>query len=152
MPPLPPMEEGGTDGHLLNLLHLAGHLAMMRPGLRAGQFRVLSLLEHAEPVPQQLLSERLRIQPGSLSELLGKLEAQGLIRRERNEEDRRATRVQITEDGLKQLSAMRENMDIERSETLSALSDAEKAQLTALLEKLLESAKPVLDVSRNVRA
>ncbi len=141
-PPLPPPEDDTADGRLLHLLRMAGHLAMMRPGLRAGQFRILSLLESGEPVPQAQLAERLHIQPGSLSEILGKLAQAGVVMRQRSEEDRRASTVQITAAGLKQLAGMRQTMDIERSELLSALSDEEKERLTALLVKLVRSAEP----------
>ena len=143
MCPPPPMPNDDTlDGRMLNLLRMAGHLAMMRPGLRSGQFRVLSLLADGEPVPQKQLAERLRIQPGSLSETVGKLELAGAVTRERDETDRRAVTVTITPEGSKRLAAMRESMDIDRSELLCVLSDEEKETLTALLEKIVRSARP----------
>ncbi len=142
MPPLPPPEPDTPDGRLINLLRQAGHLAMMRPGLRAGQFRILSLLEQGQPVPQVQLAEKLRIQPGSLSEMLGKLEQAGLITRQRSEEDRRASNAQITQLGLNRLKEMRSTMDIERSELLCVLNDEEKKTLTELLGRIIADAGP----------
>ena len=50
--------------------------------------RVLSLLDETEGVSQQKLSLILGIRPQSLSELLGKLEKDGLLLREKNPADR----------------------------------------------------------------
>ncbi len=141
LPPLP-LEDMTTDGQLLNLLRMTGHLALSRPGLRSGQFRLLSLLEAGEPVQQRVLAERLRIQPGSLSELLGKLEQAGAVVRQRSSEDRRSCTVQITAEGLARLRHMRQTMDIDRSELLCVLSDGEKEQLLTLLRKVVENARP----------
>ena len=140
-PPMPP-EELTVDGRLLALLRMAGHLAMMRPGLRSGQYRLLSLLSGGEPVSQRQLAAQMRIQPGSLSELLGKLEQAGAVTRERSSEDRRACSVQITATGKERLEKMQESMDIDRSELLCCLTDEEKTTLTALLEKLMEGNTP----------
>ena len=43
--------------------------------------RVLIVLEKTGPITQKALTERLEIQPGSMSDVLGKLEAAGLVAR-----------------------------------------------------------------------
>ena len=141
-PPPPPPEDQTADGRLLGLLRMTGHLALTRPGLRSGQYRLLSILSGGEPIAQRQLSDRLRIQPGSLSELVNKLEQAGAVTRQRIEQDRRACTVQITQEGMERLRRMQDSMDIDRSELLCALTDEEKEQLTALLQKLLRSNAP----------
>lgn len=142
MPPPPPLEDQGADGHLLNLLRMTGHLALTRPGLRSGQYRLLSVLADGSARPQRQISELLKIQPGSLSELVAKLEQAKAVVRQRSDEDRRAILVQITQTGLARLQHMQQSLDIDRSELLCALTDEEKAKLTELLQKLLESNAP----------
>ncbi len=141
-PPPPPADDRSTDGHLLNLLRRTGHLALTRPGLRSGQYRLLSVLADGNARAQRQISELLRIQPGSLSELVSKLEQAKAVIRQRSDSDRRAVMVQITREGLDRLQRMQESMDIDRSELLCALTDEEKARLTELLQKLLESNAP----------
>ena len=140
--PPPPFEDQTEDGRLLGLLRMTGHMALTRPGLRSGQYRLLSVLSGGSPVPQRQLAEQLRIQPGSLSELVNKLEQAGAVTRQRSEDDRRACAVQITPEGMERLRGMQDSMDIDRSELLCALTDEEKETLTGLLQKLLKSNAP----------
>ena len=61
--------------------------------------RVLTLLQESDGISQRKLALILDIRPQSLSELLGKLERDGLIRREKNEDDKREILVSLTEVG-----------------------------------------------------
>ena len=84
---------------------------------------------------QRELTERLGIQPGSASELVGKLERAGLITRTPSETDRRTADIRLTEAGL----ARRQEQEKEqagRESLFAVLSEEEKQTLLALLEKL----------------
>ncbi|GHA10598.1 MarR family winged helix-turn-helix transcriptional regulator [Streptomyces echinoruber] len=59
---------------------------------------MLVLWEHGEMSVKQL-GERLRLDSGTLSPLLKRLEAAGLVRRERSAHDERSVRVRLTDDG-----------------------------------------------------
>jgi DNA-binding MarR family transcriptional regulator len=59
---------------------------------------MLVLWEHGETSVKQL-GERLRLDSGTLSPLLKRLEAAGLVRRERSAHDERSVRVRLTDDG-----------------------------------------------------
>jgi DNA-binding MarR family transcriptional regulator len=68
-------------------------------GLTYPQYLVMLVLwEHAE-LPVKRLGEHLRLDSGTLSPLLKRLEAAGLVRRERSAEDERSVRVNLTEAG-----------------------------------------------------
>ena len=67
---------------------------------KGGQNRVLRLLAAEGPMTQRALTERICIQPASASELLGKLEKSGLIRRVTSEADRRTVDVTLTRPAL----------------------------------------------------
>ncbi|MFE9096464.1 MarR family winged helix-turn-helix transcriptional regulator [Streptomyces sp. NPDC007264] len=68
-------------------------------GLTYPQYLVMLVLwEHGE-LPVKKLGERLRLDSGTLSPLLKRLEAAGLVRRERSTQDERSVRVGPTDAG-----------------------------------------------------
>ncbi|KUJ42985.1 Organic hydroperoxide resistance transcriptional regulator [Streptomyces sp. MBT84] len=68
-------------------------------GLTYPQYLVMLVLwEHGE-LPVKSLGEHLRLDSGTLSPLLKRLEAAGLVRRERSREDERSVHVRPTEEG-----------------------------------------------------
>ncbi|GAA2069668.1 MarR family transcriptional regulator [Streptomyces albiaxialis] len=73
-------------------------------GLTYPQYLVmLALWEHGE-LPVKQLGELLRLDSGTLSPLLKRLEAAGRVRRERSARDERSVHVRLTDEG----SALRE--------------------------------------------
>ena len=103
---------------------------------KGSQKRVLMILLETGGMTQRELTERLGIQPGSASEVIGKLEASGLILRVPSETDRRTANLRLSDDGE---AAAREAYihRIERHQQMFAcLSDEEKERLLGLLEKL----------------
>lgn len=121
-----------TDGKLavkLRELHHRGRGVMES---RGGQGKILGILAREGSMTQRALTEQLGIQPGSASEVIGKLERAGLIERSENAADRRTADITLTEQGREQA----EKAPKEKPALFSALSDEEKAQLLALLEKL----------------
>ncbi|MER6354921.1 MarR family transcriptional regulator [Streptomyces sp. NPDC001634] len=68
-------------------------------GLTYPQYLVMLVLwEHGE-LPVKKLGEHLRLDSGTLSPLLKRLEAAGLVRRERSTQDERSVHVHLTEEG-----------------------------------------------------
>ncbi|MGP4045572.1 MarR family winged helix-turn-helix transcriptional regulator [Streptomyces sp. 2A115] len=68
-------------------------------GLTYPQYLVMLVLwEHGE-LPVKKLGEHLRLDSGTLSPLLKRLEAAGLVRRERSAQDERSVVVRLTDDG-----------------------------------------------------
>src|SRR5437762_12268297 len=83
-----------------------------------GQFRVLRTLDHAEqPLRLSELAARLGIVPRSATSVVDDLEAAGLVARQPDPHDRRATLVDLTPDGRQILTSLREKRrDVMRSE------------------------------------
>ena len=137
MPPPPPplegMEENGPcrGGHGPH--GPGGH--MERP--HRERERVLSLLDETEGVSQQKLSLILGIRPQSLSELLGKLEKDGLLLREKNPADRRETLVSLTPEGRERAASFEEERRRAGETFLAPLSEDERETLGELLARLL---------------
>ena len=106
---------------------------MHHPRAGASQELVLRILDRLGGMDQRELRGQLRIQPGSLSELLSKLEQKGLIARERTEADRRRVTVSLTEEGRAALTPG----DAAADDPFAALSGEEQETLRTLLEKIL---------------
>ncbi|MFI9613777.1 MarR family winged helix-turn-helix transcriptional regulator [Streptomyces sp. NPDC052023] len=68
-------------------------------GLTYPQYLVMLVLWEDGEVPVKRLGERLRLDSGTLSPLLKRLEAAGLVRRERSARDERSVQVRLTEEG-----------------------------------------------------
>ncbi|MFJ5773681.1 MarR family winged helix-turn-helix transcriptional regulator [Streptomyces sp. NPDC093094] len=73
-------------------------------GLTYPQYLVMLVLWERGEQPVKKLGEHLRLDSGTLSPLLKRLEAAGLVHRERSTRDERSVEVRLTEEG----EAMRE--------------------------------------------
>ena len=108
-------------------------------GGKWSQNRVLRELRFHGGMTQRRLLEHIGIQQSSLSELVAKMEAQGLILRAPCPEDRRQVQIELTEAGLAVL-AKSEERDLRQNITyLQVLTVEEQQTLLELLTKLDES-------------
>ena len=76
---------------------------------------------------QKELQDILRIQPGSVSEILTKMEEKGLIRRQKDEGDRRRSVIELTEGGHD--AAVRQEQQEDGTPTFAALSEQEQEEM-----------------------
>lgn len=111
-----------------------GHCLVHRVGAPGSRERMLRLLAERGDMSQSDFVYLLELRSASVSELLGKLEAQGLVTRRRSETDRRGVTISLTDAGRAALPS-----PAEPDAAFSALTDAERAELKALLQKLLDS-------------
>ncbi|MFJ8431012.1 MarR family winged helix-turn-helix transcriptional regulator [Kitasatospora sp. NPDC094019] len=106
-------------------------------GLTYPQYLVMLVLwEHGE-LPVKRIGEHLRLDSGTLSPLLKRLEAAGLVRRKRSPEDERSVTVSLTGEG----SAMRERAGQVPRRLLVAtgLPVEQLATLRVLLDQVTEA-------------
>lgn len=120
---------------IINLRDL-GHVIRFLYEGKGSQKRILIILHEAGGMTQRELTERMGVQPGSASEVIGKLESAGLIQRKRSQTDRRTTDIQLTETGRKRAEEAVEQRKKRHLEMFSCLSAEEKESLLALVEKL----------------
>ncbi|WP_133967494.1 MarR family winged helix-turn-helix transcriptional regulator [Eubacterium limosum] len=104
-----------------------------------GQGKVLVMLAENDGVSQKLLTEQSGIRPASLSELIIKLERNGLVERQRNEEDKRNRNVYLTDDGRALAETIKSRKDESADFLFDVLSEEEKETLTVLFDKLITS-------------
>jgi DNA-binding MarR family transcriptional regulator len=104
-----------------------------------GQFRVLRTLDHADRALRlSELADRLGIVPRSATSVVDDLEAAGLVTRNPDPNDRRATLVALTPDGTDLLTTIRRNRRDATVALIDRLHPKEQADLLHLLTRLSE--------------
>ncbi len=129
------LEKDINDYLAINIRRL-GHVLRCISESPGSQKRVLSVLAQEGPLTQRRLTEMLRIQPGSVSEVLAKLEKAGLLVRTENEQDHRTTDIRLTEAGVEEAKKAVAQRSKRQGEMFSCLTDEEKQQFLALMEKI----------------
>lgn len=133
---------------LLQALSRADHIfanrleaALDAKGLSIAKFGVLKELgEETEPLPLGQLAERLACVKSNVTQLVDRLEVDGLVRRVPDSEDRRSTRAEITEEGKRRYeTGLKVQLELEQ-ELLNGLSADEQSQLATILGKLASKA------------
>lgn len=107
--------------------------------MRPADFAVLSLLLANAGLSQKEVAQGIGVAPPNLAPVLERLEARGLLVRQRSDRDGRKQRFSLTDAGLTLCrSAEKEALRIE-DEAASVLSDSERDTLLRLLRKLYET-------------
>ena len=110
----------------------------LRPfGLTFPRYEALMLLSFTRrgSLPLGKIGERLQVHRTSVTNIIDKLEADGLVRRVPHEQDRRATLAEITDEGRRVARAATEAMH-GVAFGLGALGDEDRDRLTDLLRGL----------------
>jgi DNA-binding MarR family transcriptional regulator len=100
-------------------------------GLTYPQYLVMLVLWEHGDLPVKKLGEHLRLDSGTLSPLLKRLETAGLVRRERSARDERSVEVRLTEDG----TALRERA-LEVPRWIGAATGFDLDEIRELRERL----------------
>ncbi|MFJ8846411.1 MarR family winged helix-turn-helix transcriptional regulator [Streptomyces cyaneofuscatus] len=108
LPAVPDEELLRLDHQVCFSLHAASRAfggfyrqALKGLGLTYPQYLVMLVLWEEGPRPVKAIGERLRLDSGTLSPLLKRLEAAGLVRRERSREDERSVVIELTGEGAR---------------------------------------------------
>ncbi|WP_459481390.1 MarR family winged helix-turn-helix transcriptional regulator [Clostridium saccharoperbutylacetonicum] len=100
-----------------------------------GQVRLLNIIAQNDGLIQKELTEILDIRSATLSELLDKLERSNLIKRTKDEVDKRKMRVFLTSEGLDFLKKFENQNDISE-QVFETLSGEEKYSFYNTIKKL----------------
>jgi MarR family transcriptional regulator for hemolysin len=110
--------------------------AMAEAGSSAAVFQVLVLVRSGEWGTQAGMAEAMGITGATLTHHLNAMETRGLVRRWREASNRRVQRVELTEAGAALFDRLRRVAMRHDARLRAKLSDAEAAQLAALLDKV----------------
>ncbi len=102
----------------------------------------LSVLRHlvgaGEPLPLSQLAERSSCVRSNMTQLIDRLEADGLVRRVSDANDRRSVRATLTRAGQRRHDHAVQLLEAREGEIVAPLDGAERATLTRLLLRLGE--------------
>lgn len=113
-------------------------------GLTPSQYNVLRILRgEGQPLPILEIADRMLAAVPGITGLIDRLEALGLVGRERSTEDRRVIFVAITPKGLELLKKLDEPETALHRRLIGHLSQAELRELIRLLEKARQSGQDV---------
>ncbi len=135
------LENMSSDERLLHMLQRGAHYMKHKKGFKRGQTNLLLLLQEHGSLTQRELQDFAGIRSSSMSELIGKLESEGVIKRTKDNDDQRNKIISLTEEGIALCNAEKQKFRQGTEELFTALSTDEKAQLESLMTKLLDSWK-----------
>ena len=107
----------------------------------ASMLSALSSISRLGPLTLGELASVEQVQPPSMTKIVGKLEEQGLVVREPDANDRRVTRVRVSDEGASYVARSRTLKNAYLAERLERLTVEERDRLTEvlpLIERLVE--------------
>lgn len=110
------------------------HLRSWR--LTTSQMGVLDAVHHLGPLSQQDLARKNLMSPGNTTTVVDNLEKRGLVKRRRQEGDRRLVKVHLTREGSQLFSEVLPAHVKTIVEEMGSLSPEELAELGRLCKKL----------------
>lgn len=116
--------------------HNRTNARMSAAGLSLARFRVLSTLQSGGRIRMNELSAALGVVPRTVTTIVDALEKDGMVVRQADPADRRATLLEITQEGLTQLRRFRAMHDSAAAELFDVLTATERHQLARLLRRL----------------
>jgi DNA-binding MarR family transcriptional regulator len=114
----------------------AFHRAMAPLGLTPGRLGALLLLEAQPEMRQAALADALRVKPSNLAVMLDGLEAEGLIRRIEDTQNRRANLLRLTPAGRALLRRAKAQEALVEAGLAAGLGAAERATLLTALRRI----------------
>jgi MarR family transcriptional regulator, transcriptional regulator for hemolysin len=110
--------------------------AMAEAGGSASAWQVLLLVRSGQWGTQSNLAKAMGVTAATMTHHLNALEAQGLVRRWRDDSNKRVQQVELTEEGVALFDRLREAAMKHDQRLRSRLTAKEAEQLTELLHKL----------------
>lgn len=115
--------------------------AFMEMNIGSGQYLFLLFLYRNDGVTQDYISKSLRIDKATTARALKKLESLDYIRREVDEQDKRAHRVYVTQKALENKEKFFSILSGWSSKIGDGFSEEEKEVALGFLERMIENAK-----------
>ncbi|GAB3225226.1 hypothetical protein GCM10027447_14440 [Glycomyces halotolerans] len=139
------MHSGSHELHhlLMDLVRTAGLALMERVApdhaVSLSQVFALHELDHDDGLSQRELAQRLGLEKSTVSRLVSDLEADGLLVRDRDPDNRRLYRLQITDPGRRLHRQIAASLHERYLEWEAAMTPAEREGLAAGLPALLRA-------------
>jgi MarR family transcriptional regulator for hemolysin len=119
--------------------------ALAEAGGSAATWQVLLLVRSGQWGQQSEMAAAMGVTSATLTHHLNSLERQGLVRRWREDSNRRVQRAELTEDGVARFDRMREVSMRHDARLRAVLSEDELAALAGLLDRLRTAVEPAVE-------
>jgi MarR family transcriptional regulator, organic hydroperoxide resistance regulator len=126
--------------HQVVRIHFHKLHVMLEPlGVYPGQPPLLFALAHGDGQSQKELAQRMRIQPATVTVMLRRMEASGLIERRKDTKDQRVVRVYLTEQGKDVCRKAKEIMEKLDTQLFGNFEEEEKELLKGLMLRVRDN-------------
>ena len=135
-----PFDFANAPGHLIRRAHqtsVALFMVESRHDITQVQFALLNALIQTPGCDQATLAQQVALDPATSGAVIGRLEARGWVRRDRDQADKRRRLLWITEAGEQVVAALMVPIARSQSRLLAPLTDDESVLLMQLLRKLV---------------
>lgn len=128
-------------GHLIRRLHQISTSVFAERMKAAGidmtsvQFAALTILDENPGIDQATLAQEIAYDRATIGGVVDRLERKGWVRREVNQDDRRARQVTLTGEGAAMLAVVVPVVAALQTDILAQLTSAERAAFVALASK-----------------
>jgi|SRR6185369_4949920 len=137
---LPVTQEGATIVSLIeaaDVIHERITSALKKVGLSFPKYDVLNQLYLANgALPLRRLAECQKCAASNITQIVDRLEAEGLVRRVDDPDDRRSVRAELTEEGQRLALEGDTQMEFVKAQFAATYTAAERQELGRLLNKL----------------
>jgi DNA-binding MarR family transcriptional regulator len=141
-PAHPPEDLMTHPGHLLRralqVMNLLWSEEVSHP-ITSPQFAALNALQRDSKIDQRTLGRRISLDRSIMAEVVARLSSRGLIRSERDSKDGRRKTIELTPRGLNALQQLIPRTHAMTSRLVTALDQAEKAELLRLLTSVVSA-------------
>lgn len=111
--------------------------ALEEGGLSLAKMKLLRHLNVTkEAMPLGALAEKNSCVKSNVTQLMDRMESEGLVRRVPDPDDRRSVRAQITAEGRRKYEAAAKRLAQAEAEVMSGFTASERAQFVEFLERL----------------
>ncbi|RCH53747.1 MarR family transcriptional regulator [Mucilaginibacter hurinus] len=117
------------------------NLLLSASGLHAGQDVLLYYLDMHDGQTITALAEKMQVQYATISNMIDRMEAAGLLNKKKDEVDKRTSRVFLTGEGRQCVGKINDAWRILEAKTLEGFTSDEKIALTGLLSRILLNLK-----------
>src|SRR5689334_18480351 len=124
-------------GHAAQEVEARMERALGEVGLSLAKAKLLRHLHSSkEPLPLGALAEKNSCVKSNVTQLMDRMESEGLVNRIPDPEDRRSVLAQITPEGRRRYEAAAKRLETAEAELLAPFSAAERQTLNEFLERL----------------
>jgi DNA-binding MarR family transcriptional regulator len=137
---------------IIRSVDIYSHKLATAHGVTVPQLSCLLRVVEAGPATLKALAREVDLSSSTLVGIVDRLEAKGLVRRERSTSDRRQVLISATEEGIALASTSPPPLQDRLAESLDSLPDFERAAIAQALERIVDlmeirqiDAAPILD-------